>query len=66
MSNECMSMPPLLADFDPVEDVMDMVCRKCRFLFICANEDELEEKCDGCGIEKAIRALKFGTLEAKQ
>ena len=59
MSHECMSLPPLV-EYDPVEDVMEKVCSRCRFPFICRNEDELERECDACGIERDIRKLLGG------
>ena len=67
MSNECMSIaPPIPAgvlvendpvENDPVENVMEKVCENCRFPFLSADEDELEEMCARCGIEKDIRTL---------
>ena len=62
MSNECMSIAPpiqagVLVENDPVEDLMEKVCENCRFPFLSADEDELEELCNQCGIEKDIRAL---------
>ena len=62
MSRDCMSIAPpipvgVLVENDPVEDVMEKVCENCRFPFLSADEDELEEMCDRCGIEKGIRTL---------
>lgn len=57
MSNECMSMPfPVLVEDDPVEDLMDRICGNCRYPFTC-EEEELEEECDKCRIEREIRIL---------
>lgn len=62
MSNECMSIAPpipagVLVENDPVENVMEKVCENCRFPFLSAAADELEEMCDRCGIEKDVRVL---------
>ena len=60
MSDECMSLPPVPVEHDPVEDVMDKVCERCRHPLMCSSEDEMERECDVCGIEKDIRALMKG------
>lgn len=46
-----------MVETDPVEGLMEKVCENCRFPFLSADEDELEETCARCGIEKDIRAL---------
>lgn len=53
-------MPPLkalLVENDPVENVMEMVCEKCHSPYVEQMEEDLENKCDGCGIEREIRIL---------
>lgn len=41
------------------ENVMELICDSCHWPYVC-DEDELEERCAECEIEKEIRKLVGG------
>lgn len=40
-----------------VEEVMCKVCDRCKFTYMCADEDELYTQCSSCPIEADIKVL---------
>lgn len=39
-----------------IEDIMEQICDRCHWPYVC-DEDELEERCEECPIEKEIQKL---------
>ena len=37
-----------------MEEIMELICDNCHWPYVC-DEDELEERCAECAIEKTIK-----------
>ena len=43
-----------------VEEIMELICDRCHYPYIIEDQEHLDERCEACPIEAALKQLANG------